>query len=131
MMQKAFLPTSEISTTFRENAHRFWENQDKILNNMQAFSNSWFERRHTGTHSASEAADRMCSTQTIVDLMAAYQDWARGAIERMIADGLAWQQQIIAANGALTSPPIAPSVSEKASEPARSEAKAPARAKTT
>jgi hypothetical protein len=130
MMQKAFLPTSEISTTFRENAHRFWENQDKFLNNMQAFSNSWFERRHTGTKSASECSDRVCSTQTIGDLMQAYQDWARGAFERMMADGLAWQQHIIAASGALTSPPLAPPVIEQASEPARSEAKAPARAKT-
>jgi hypothetical protein len=66
----------------------------------------------------------------MVDLMQAYQDWARGAIERMMADGIAWQQQIIAASGAPTSPPISPSVSEKASEPARSEAKAPSRAKT-
>ena len=130
MMQRAFLPTSEFSATFRENAHRFWENQEKILNNMHAFSNSWFERRHAGTLSASETADRMCSTQTIVDLMEAYQDWARGAIERMMADGIAWQQQIIAASGAPASPPISPSVSEKTSEPARSEAKAPARAKT-
>ena len=127
-MQKAFLPTPEISTAFRENAHCFWKNQDKFLNNMQAFSNSWFERRHSGTQSASEAADRMCSTQT--DLMQAYQDWARGAFERMMADGHAWQQHIVnAASGALTSPPLAPSVSEKASEPARSEAKAPARIK--
>ena len=131
MMQKTFLPSSEMSTTFRENAHRFWENQDKILNNMQAFSNSWFERRHTGTQSASECSDHMCSTETIVDLMQAYQDWARGAFERIMADGLALQQQIIAASGALTSPPLAPPVSEKASEPARSEAKAPARAKTS
>ena len=130
MMQRAFLPTSEFSATFRETAHRLWENQETFLNNMQAFSNSWFERRHTGTLSASEAADRMCSTQTMVDLMQAYQDWARGAIERMMADGIAWQQQIIAATGAPTSPPISPSVSEKASEPARSEAKAPSRAKT-
>ena len=131
MVQKAFLPTSESSTTFRENAHRFWENQDKILNSMQAFSNSWFERRHTGTKSATECSDRMCGTETMVDLMQAYQDWARGAFERMMADGLAWQQQIIAASGVLASPPIAPSESEKASELARSNAKSPARARTT
>ena len=129
MMQKAFLPNSEISTTFRETAHRFWESQDKILDNMQAFSNSWFAHRHTGTQSASECSDRMCNTQTMVDLVQAYQDWARGAFERIMADGLAWQQQIIAASGALTSPPLAPPVSEKGSELVRSEAKAPARGK--
>src|SRR5262245_14207742 len=129
MMQRAFLPTSEFSATFRENSHRFWENQEKILNNMQAFSNSWFERRHAGTYSASKAAARMCSQQTMVDLREAYHGWPHGAIARLLADGVAWEQQIIAASGAArASPPIAPSV-EKASEPARSEAKAPARAK--
>jgi hypothetical protein len=102
----------------------------QILNNMQAFSNSWFERRHTGTKSASECSDRVCSTETMVDLMQAYQDWARGAVERMMADGLAWQQHIIAATGALTSPPLAPPMSEQASEPSRADAKAPARSKT-
>ncbi|MFZ1949648.1 MAG: hypothetical protein WB037_27460 [Pseudolabrys sp.] len=130
-MQKMFLPTSMLSESFRENARRFWENQDKILDNMQAFTNSWFDHRHTGTHSAQEAAERMCGTEKIVDLVQAYQDWAKGAFERIMADGLTCQQQIIAATGALSSPPIAPSVTEKGAEPMRPEAKAPARSKTT
>src|SRR5262249_8738345 len=46
------------------------------------------------------------------------------------ADGLACQQQIIAATGALASPPLVPSVSEKEAGPARSETRAPARSKT-
>jgi len=50
--------------------------------------------------------------------------------DRWVYAAVSWQQQIIAASDALTSPPIAPSVSEKASEPARSETRAPARAKT-
>ena len=130
-MQKMFLPTSVLSESFRENSRRFWENQDKILDNMQAFTNSWFDHRHTGTHSAQEAAERMCGTETMVDLVQAYQDWAKGAFERLLADGLACQQQIIAATGALTSPPIAPSVAEKEAEPTRPEIKASARSKTT
>jgi hypothetical protein len=131
MMQKTFLPTSAVSSMFQENARRYWENQDKILDNMQAFTNNWFEHRHTGTHSAQEAAERMCRTETMVDLVQAYQDWAKGAFERIMADGLACQQQIIAATGALTSPPLAPSPTEKGSEPTRPETKAPARSKTT
>jgi hypothetical protein len=130
-MQKMFLPTSVLSESFGENARRFWENQDKILDNMQAFTNSWFDHRHTGTHSAQEAAERMCRTETIVDLVQAYQNWAKGAFERIMADGLACQQQIVAATSALSSPPIAPSVTEKGAEPARPETKAPARSKTT
>jgi hypothetical protein len=72
----------------------------------------------------------MCGTETFVDLIQAYQDWAGGAFERIMADGFACQQQIMAATGALASPPVAPSASEKEVEPARSEARAPARSKT-
>ena len=58
------------------------------------------------------------------DLMQAYQDWASGAFERILADGLSCQQQIMAATGALASPPLGPSASEKEPEqlarPARS-----------
>ena len=47
----------------------------------------------------------------------AYQHWAKGAFERMMSDGIACQQQIVAETGALTSPPLAPS--QKGTEPAR------------
>ena len=126
-MQNMFLLTFPHSESLRENARRFWENQDKILSNMEAFASNWFKRRHTGTHSAQEAAERMCGTQSMVDMAQAYQDWAKGAFERMMADGIACQEQIIAATSALTSPPLAPS--EKGPEPARPETKSPARAK--
>jgi len=129
-MQKAFLSTPETSASFKENARRFWENQERILDNMQAFANGWFARRHTGAHSAREAAERMCGTETIVGLVHAYQDWAQGTFERIMADGLSCQQQIFAATSALTSPPLAPSANgKKVPEPVRSEAKAPASSK--
>jgi hypothetical protein len=130
-MQKMFLPTSAISAPLRDNAQRFWENQDKVLDSMQALTNAWFERRHTGTHKAREAAERMCETQTFADLIQAYQHWAGGAFERIIADGLSCQQQIMAVTGALVSPPLAPSTTEKEVEPQRSESMAPTRSKTT
>ena len=129
-LQKMFLPTSAISESFRENARRFWEHQDKVLENMQTFTNIWFGHRHTGTHAAQQAAERMCKTETTLDLVQAYQDWAKGALERMMADGLACQQHIIAATGALASPPIAPSVTEKRTKQStQPEVKAPARSK--
>jgi hypothetical protein len=130
-MQKLFLPTSAISAPLRENVHHFWENQEKVLDSMQALANAWFERRHTGSLKAREAAERMCETQTFVDLIQAYQDWAGGAFERIMADGLSCQQQIMAVSGALAAPPLAPSATEKEAEPQRSETKASARSKTT
>ena len=122
-MQKMFLASSEMSASFRESARRFWENQGKALDNMQALANGWFDRRRTGAYAAREAAERMCGTATYFDLMQAYQVWARGEFERIMAD----QQQIMAATtSALGSPPLTPSASEKEPEqPAR-----PARSKT-
>ena len=122
-MQKMFLQSSEISATFRENARQFWENQGKVLDNMQALANVWFDRRRTGTHAAREAVERMCGAKTYFDLVQEYQAWARGAFERIMAD----QQQIMAATtSALGSPPLTPSASEKEPEqPAR-----PTRSKT-
>jgi hypothetical protein len=129
-MQKAFLPPPEILASSRENAFRFWENQERILDNMQAFANGWFERRHMGALSACKAAERMCGTESIVGLIQVYQDWVRGTFERIMADGLSCQQQIFAATSALTSPPLAPSVNEKKeAEPVRSEPKVPSSSK--
>ena len=130
-VQKMFLPTSTISAPLRENAHRFWESQEKVLDSMQALANAWFERRHAGAHKAREAAERMCGTQTFVDLIQAYQDWAGGAFERIMADGLSCQQQIMAVTDALASPPLAPSTTEKEIEPQRSKSRAAARSKAT
>jgi len=129
-MQRTFLTSPETSASFIENARRFWENQERILDNMQAFANGWFERRHAGALSACNAAERMCGTVTIVGLVQAYQDWARGTFDRIMADGLSCQQQIFAATSALASPPLAPSVNEKKeAEPVRSQARAPASSK--
>ena len=120
-MQKMFLQSSEMSASFRENARQFWENQGKVLDNMQALANAWFDRRRTGTHAAREAVERMCGAKTYFDLVQEYQAWARGAFERIMAE----QEQIMAATtSALASPPLTPSAGEKGSEqlarPARS-----------
>ena len=120
-MQKMFLASSEMSASFGESARRFWENQGKLLDDMQALANGWFDRRRTGTNAAREAAERMCGTKTYFDLVQEYQAWARGAFERIMAD----QEQIMAATtSALGSPPLTPSASKKEPEqlarPARS-----------
>jgi hypothetical protein len=112
-MQRMFLPASEMSDTLRKNACSFWDNQDKILDAMQVFVDGWFERRHAGTHAALEAAQRMCKAETPVDMLREYQDWAGGAFQRLMADGLACQQQCMAVFGAVA-PPLAPLGSEQA-----------------
>src|SRR5262249_10286460 len=129
-MQKMFLPTSVILAPLRENGCRFWESREKVLDSMQALANGWFERRHTGTHKTREAREGMCGTESFVDLIQAYQNWAGGAFERIMADGVSCQQQIMAVTGTFVSPPLAPSTREKEVEPQRSETRPPARSKT-
>ena len=70
----------------------------------------------------------MCKAETPVDLLREYQDWASGAFQRLMADGLACQQQCMAVVGAIA-PPLAPLGNEKQADPSPSEARATARAK--
>jgi hypothetical protein len=126
-MQKMFLPAA----AFQETARHFWDNQEKILNGMQEYADSWFERRRAGTRAARDAADRMqearSGTDAFLELLQAYQAWGSGAFERVMADGLSLQKQIMALAG-LASPPLVPSTSEKEVKPTHSGAKTRTRA---
>lgn len=76
-MHRIFLPASSISEGMRKNVCCFWENQDKVLDAMQAFANGWFERRHTGARAALETARCMCTAESPVDLLREYGRRAR------------------------------------------------------
>lgn len=101
-MQRMLALPANLSGPMRRNACAFWENQDKILDEMQEFSNGWFERRHNGTHQALEAAERMCRAENPVDLIREYQNWMSGAFGRVMADGMACQRYCMASFGALS-----------------------------
>lgn len=101
-MQRMLALPSSMAGPMRQNACAFWENQDKVLDEMQEFANSWFERRHTGTHHALEAAERMCRAENPADLMREYQNWASGAFGRVMADGMACQRYFMGAFGAFS-----------------------------
>jgi hypothetical protein len=103
-MQRTFVPASTILEAARKSACCFWESQDKILDSMQTFANGWFQRRHAGTHAALEAAERVCKAETPVDVLREYQEWASGAFQRVMADGLACQQQAMEIVAALGQP---------------------------
>jgi hypothetical protein len=68
-LQRMFVMPAGFFAPIQKNASAFWENQDRILHEMQEFANGWFDRRHTGTREACEAAQRMCRAETPVDLV--------------------------------------------------------------
>ena len=80
---------------------RFWNIQDRLLYIKENFADGWFERRHVGSHAALEAAQRICSAWTGIDLAREYQEWVSGAFQRVMADGFACQQFVAALAGAL------------------------------
>ena len=91
------------SAALQGNVRSFLDIQDKLLGAMENLANSWFERRHVGTHAALEAAQRMCKAQTPVDLVREYQEWVGGAFQRVMADGVACQEFVGALAGPLSS----------------------------
>ena len=91
-----------VSAALQDNVRSFWDIQDKVLDAMENFANGWFERRHVGTRTALEAAQRMCKAQTPVDLVREYQEWVGGAFQRVMADGFACQQFVGAFAGPLS-----------------------------
>ena len=89
MQRMMFVPDS---AALQDNVRSFWDIQDKVLDAMENLANSWFERRHVGTHAALKTAQRMCKAQTPADLVREYQDWVGGAFQRVMADGVACRE---------------------------------------
>lgn len=66
----------------------FWRAQDQILNETEAFTKNWFERRHTATQTALDAVKSMSQTTTSdpVSSMKALADWQAHSIARVTED---------------------------------------------
>jgi hypothetical protein len=92
-------PIAKIRETLEKNSAACWRNQDGILESMEEFAAGWFERRRVGTQAALEAARLMSGAESPAALISEYQSWATGAVERLIADSLAWQKHVMAVAG--------------------------------
>jgi hypothetical protein len=124
-MQRAFSPSFGFGPALRENAAGFWTNQAKILASMEDYANGWFQRRHTGTEEAINSARQICDAATPAEAMREYQRWAIGSFERVVQDGLAYQQQLIEL-GRLGSEPLAQAAATARDEAESAMSSAPA-----
>lgn len=73
-------------------AEHFWQAQEDILGETEAFARHWFERRHTATRTALETA-RKISEKGPSDPVGAIQamaDWQAHSMERMAEDLREW-----------------------------------------
>jgi len=81
--------SNELTKTI---ACKFWQRQADVLDQMQNFASGWFDRRHVGTKAAFDAAQKCCAASTPVDFFTSYQEWAAGAMSRVLEDELAYQK---------------------------------------
>ena len=118
-MQSMLQPMAPSAESASSRALDFWHGQQKVLDSMQAFAGGWFDRRHTGTRAALEAAQRMCAAKTPLDAVREYQEWASGSMQRMAADSLALQRQMMEITEALiAAPAVPPAMAQPAVTPA-------------
>ena len=71
---------------------QFWQAQDKMLCDVEAFSKNWFARRHTATQTALDTAIDVTAEvrQHPSEAISALSDWQRQSMERVIADFQDW-----------------------------------------
>jgi hypothetical protein len=81
---------------------KFWESQQAALDSAREFAEGWFARRQSGAQAALEAAKRISEAATPVDMQREYREWLKGATERMMAEGAAFQQHITRAGTQLS-----------------------------
>ncbi|MDP2356367.1 MAG: hypothetical protein Q8M31_09960 [Beijerinckiaceae bacterium] len=72
-------------------SRQYLKTQDKILSRADDFATQWLDRRQIGAHAAVEALRSMNRAPSPLQAFVEYQNWARGAAERLAADAAATQ----------------------------------------
>jgi hypothetical protein len=107
-VQQMLQPMASNAEAASSRACEFWRGQEKVLDSMQAFAGGWFERRHTGARAALEATQRMYAAKTPLDAVREYQEWASGSLNRLAADSLALQRQLMGIAEVMIAAPTVP-----------------------
>jgi hypothetical protein len=89
---REMLHPARVRESLKAAAEQFWLNQDHLLDCIEDMQRSWLARRHEGTRAAGNAATAILSAETPAAAVNEYQQWARGALYRLIADASATQQ---------------------------------------
>ena len=104
-MAKSNPAQSAITKTFRQaqqmlgagpvgpaDAERFWAAQDNILRETETFARHWFERRHTATRTAMDAAKDIARSGASdpAAAMSAVTEWQSHSLERVTDDLRDW-----------------------------------------
>ena len=95
MMGRMFGESGEVRASLGRQAEGFWRAQQEILDGLEGLTKAWFQRRQQGTSEALAAAKAMSGSTNAAEAMQAYQRWVQGSFERLTADGVETQAQIM------------------------------------
>jgi hypothetical protein len=95
MLGRMFGESGEVRASLGRQAEGFWRAQSEILEGLEGLTRGWFQRRQQGTAEALAAARAMSGSTNAAEAMQAYQRWLQGSVERMTADGVETQAQLM------------------------------------
>jgi hypothetical protein len=95
MLGRMFGESGEVRASLGRQAEGFWHAQQEVLEGLEGLTRAWFQRRQQGTSEALAAAKAMSSSTNAAEAMQAYQRWLQGSFERLTADGVETQAQLM------------------------------------
>ena len=95
MLGRMFGESGEVRASLGRQAEGFWHAQQEVLEGLEGLTRAWFQRRQQGTAEALAAAKAMSSSTNAAEAMQAYQRWLQGSFERLTADGVETQAQLM------------------------------------
>ena len=85
-----------IRSAMQRQVDGFWQTQAQAIDAMQELTSGWLQRRRDAVVAARAAAAAACACSDPVEALRAYQNWASGSVERLTADVMAIQSQLMA-----------------------------------
>ena len=81
---------------FAPQAGHFWQTQEHLLEAAEAYTRSWFERRHEATRTAMTAARKAATEDggNAGEAMQSIAEWQRHSMERMVEDARDWLDMV-------------------------------------
>lgn len=80
-----------LNPMLRPQIEQFWQTQEKMLQEAQAFTQHWFERRHVATKTALKAVKNVANGGSDASgALKTMSDWQKHSIERVFEDFREW-----------------------------------------
>ena len=80
-----------LTPMLRPQIEQFWQAQEKMLREAQAFTEHWFERRHDATKTAIKAVENVTNGGSDPsEALKSMSDWQRHSVERVMEDFREW-----------------------------------------